>query len=150
MGLPWVRLDSNICLHDKTAVLLTHGRPGEQAFILYVGSLGYAGMNGTDGYIARPSLPMICPLLKNPEKLARLLVDVRLWDYAEGGWVIPNYLDRQPSAAVSEATLARKSAAARKANCIRWHGPDCGCNNAQANDGAHAIPNPDRRPDERI
>lgn len=130
MGLPWVRLDSNIGTHDKTLELLDH-KDGARAFTLYVCALGWAGGHGTDGLIRKHALRALAPSLRAPEKLARLLVDVGLWDYAEGGWLIRNYLERQQSSFVTESVSAQKAAAARKANCIRWHGPDCGCWSSQ-------------------
>ena len=125
-GLPWVRLDANIGTHDKTLELLEH-KLGAQAFTLYVCSIGWAGGHGTDGLIPKHALRALAPPLRGPEKLAQLLVDVRLWEYVEGGWCIVNYLERQQSSTVTEAVSAQKSAAAQKANCRRWHGPDCGC-----------------------
>jgi hypothetical protein len=130
MSLPWVRLDANIGTHDKTLELLDH-KDGTRAFTLYVCSIGWAGGHGTDGLIPKHALRAIAPSLRTPEKLAQLLVDVRLWEYVEGGWQIRNYLERQQSSIVSEAVSAQKSAAARKANCIRWHGSDCGCWSSQ-------------------
>ena len=126
MSLPWVRLDANIGTHDKTLELLDH-KDGPRAFTLYVCSIGWAGGHGTDGHIPKHALRAIAPSLRTPEKLAQLLVDVRLWEYVEGGWQIRNYLERQQSSSVSEAVSAQKSAAAQKANCRRWHGSDCGC-----------------------
>ena len=138
MGLPWVRLDANIGTHDKTLELLDH-RDGARAFTLYVCALGWAGGHGTDGLIPRHALRAVAPSLRAPEKRARVLVDVGLWEYVEAGWHIRNYLERQQSSLVSEAVSAQKSAAARKANCIRWHGSDCGCWSSQSGsqNGSH-------------
>ncbi len=138
MSLPWVRLDANIGTHDKTLELLDH-RDGPRAFTLYVCALGWAGGHGTDGHIPRHALRAVAPSLRAPDKLAQLLVDVRLWEYVEDGWHIRNYLERQQSSIVSEAVSAQKSAAARKANCIRWHGPECGCWSSQngSQNGSH-------------
>lgn len=125
-GLPWVRLDANIGTHDKLAPLqLTPD--GRSAFVLYVCALGWAGGHGTDGHIPKNVLSFIAPGLPKKPKLAQLLVEAGLWQYVEGGWQIVNYLERQQSSTVTEAVSAQKSAAAQKANCRRWHGPDCGC-----------------------
>ena len=125
-GLPWVRLDANIGTHDKLAPLqLTPD--GRSAFVLYVCALGWAGGHGTDGHIPKHVLSFVAPGLPKKPKLAQLLVEAGLWEYVEGGWQIRNYLERQQSSMVTEAVSAQKSAAAQKANCRRWHGPDCGC-----------------------
>ena len=125
-GLPWVRLDANIGTHDKTLELLDH-KLGAQAFTLYVCSSGWAGGHGTDGHIPKHALRAIAPSLRAPDKLAQILVDVRLWEYVEGGWMIRNYLERQQSSAVTEVKREHYSERGKKAACVRWHGPDCGC-----------------------
>ena len=126
MSLPWVRLDANIGTHDKTLELLDH-KDGPRAFTLYVCSIGWAGGHGTDGLIPKHALRAIAPALRTPEKLAQLLVDVRLWEYVEGGWQIRNYLERQQSSAVTEVKREHYSERGKKAACVRWHGPECGC-----------------------
>ena len=126
MSLPWVRLDANIGTHDKTLELLDH-KDGPRAFTLYVCSIGWAGGHATDGHIPKHALRAITPSLRTPEKLAQLLVDVRLWEYVEGGWQIRNYLERQQSSIVTEVKQEHYRERARKGNCRRWHGPDCRC-----------------------
>jgi hypothetical protein len=123
MSLPWVRLDANIASHDKITGLLAE-RDGHRAFTLYVCALGWAGGHGTDGHIPRHILPMI----HGTERLARLLVDHRLWRHHDGGgWTIHNYSTRQELAVITEGKRASQRAAARRTNCTRYHGPDCGC-----------------------
>ena len=125
-GLPWVRLDANIGTHDKIAPLqLTPD--GRSSIVLYVCSIGWAGGHGTDGLIPKHAIKFIAPGLPKPDKLARVLVEAGLWEYAEGGWHIVNYLERQQSSAVSATIGEQRSAASAKGNCRRWHGPDCGC-----------------------
>jgi hypothetical protein len=58
---------------------------------------------------------------------ARLLVKYRLWEEALTGYRIKNYEERQELSIVSEAKRAAQAAGARKANCHRWHGPECNC-----------------------
>lgn len=119
MPLPWVRLDANIGTHDKILSLLSQPS-GEKAFVLYICALGYAGAHGTDGHIPKYALKVN----HGSEKLARMLVDHRLWEYnGEGGFIIRNWAERQELTGTTEL----RSEIARKANCIRWHGRDCGC-----------------------
>jgi hypothetical protein len=123
MPLPWVRLDANIASHDKILYLLAQ-RDGSKAFVLYVCALGYAGGHGTDGHIPAYALPVI----HGSAKLARLLVDCRLWTHnGDGGYVIRNWEQRQQSAATTEWVSEQQSRGGRKGNCIRHHGPRCGC-----------------------
>jgi hypothetical protein len=124
MGLPWVRLDSNINQHDKVLALLAQ-RDGFRAFTMYVCALGWSGGQGTDGLIPKSALGVI----HGQEKHARMLVDVRLWEYDEAGqgWRIRNYDQRQELSIVSEGKRAAYELGGKKGNCVRWHGPECGC-----------------------
>jgi hypothetical protein len=119
MPLPWVRLDANIGTHDKILELLGE-RDGAKAFVLYICALGYAGGHGTDGQIPKYALVVN----HGSEKLARLLIAHRLWEYnGNGSYQIRNWEQRQELSSVTDA----RSVAARKAACRRWHGEDCHC-----------------------
>jgi hypothetical protein len=121
-GLPWVRLDTNCFSHDKTLWLIEQ-RGGDRAFNLYIFGLAYAGGHGTDGFIPRHVLGHI----HGTEKAAQLLVEARFWEYAEGGWQIRNWDQRQELSTITEAKRDRQRRAADRTNCQRWHGPDCRC-----------------------
>lgn len=124
MSLPWVRLDSNIASHDKIVGLLADPSPKRwQAAASYVFSLGWSGGAGTDGLIPTSVLPIV----HGSKATADLLVYYGLWEPVTGGWHIRNYETRQELAIVAEAKRVTRTAAARKANCVRHHGPDCGC-----------------------
>jgi len=125
MPLPWVRLDTNIATHDKFLALLADPSPRRyQAGLSYVFALGWSGGQGTDGHIPTAALPMI----HGTTATARLLVSYGLWDNGStGGWQIHNYAERQQLAATTDAIRAAQRAGALRANCVRWHGPDCGC-----------------------
>jgi hypothetical protein len=123
MALPWVRLDANISSHDKVLDLLS--RPnGHRAFTLYICALGWSGGQGSDGVIPRLVLPMV----HGTPKLADLLVDVGLFEHAEAGaYVIRNWNLRQETSVVREVKRELQKQGARRTNCQRWHGKDCGC-----------------------
>lgn len=123
MALPWVRLDTNIGTHDKVLTLLSH-KDGHKAFVLYVCALGWAGGQGTDGHIPAAALAVN----HGNRRLADLLVDVGMWEHKEGGaYQIRNWARRQETATVREVRATLQAMGAKKANCKRWHGPDCGC-----------------------
>lgn len=122
MGLPWVRLDSNIATHDKILALLTR-RNGRGIAFSYCCALAYSGGNGTDGHIPFAALPFIHATKKDVETM----VEVGLLDPDPYGWTIRNWADRQQLTAVSESLRAGQRRGALKANCVRWHGPACGC-----------------------
>ena len=124
MGLPWVRLDSNIGSHDKILNLLGDPSPKRwQAAFSYTASLAWSGGHGTDGRIPTAALPFV----HGTTTTARLLVTYRLWTEATAGWEIVNYAERQELEIVAETKRAMKSLAGKKAACIRHHGPKCGC-----------------------
>lgn len=85
-------------------------RAGNACFGLYVRCGIWAARNTTDGYVPAE----IAASYGSPEQ-ARKLVDVGLWEAAEGGYRAPDFLDRNESAKQVEAR--RAADAARKA---RW------------------------------
>lgn len=123
-NLPWVRVDSNIASHDKVLELLEL-RDGYRSMCVYVFALGWSGGSGTDGHVKPAALPMI----HGRPADARNLVQVGLWDPDPDGhgWWIHNYAQRQEISEVTELRKATTKKASSKANCVRWHGPDCGC-----------------------
>lgn len=124
MSLPWVRLDANIASHDKVVNLLSDPSPKRwQAAFSYACALGWSGGQGTDGRIVAAALPMV----HGTATTARLLVKYSLWDEAAGGYQIRNFEQRQELAIVAESKRAAQRAGAIKGNCIRHHGPECGC-----------------------
>lgn len=140
MSLPWVRLDSNIASHDKVLRLLAQ-RDGYRAFTLYVCSLGYAGGHATDGHIPTYALPH----LHGTDRAAQMLVTVGLWDVDTDGWTIRNWDLRQELALTAATKREAQRLAARRTNCLRYHGRDCGC----WQDGADVVPMPKGRRDAR-
>jgi hypothetical protein len=124
MALPWVRLDANIASHDKMLHLLADPSPKRyQAAASYMFGLAWSGGTGTDGHIPVTALPFI----HGTQVTARLLVKYHLWVEATAGWQIRNFDQRQELTIVSESKRAAQRAGALKANCRRFHGPDCGC-----------------------
>jgi hypothetical protein len=124
MGLPWVRLDANIAAHDKILALLSDPSATKwQAVASYMFSTAWSGGAGTDGYVPRTALPFV----HGTSATARLLEKYGLWTEAPAGWRIPNFDKRQPLTAAAESVRQTKQKASAKGNCIRHHGPDCGC-----------------------
>ena len=124
MGLPWVRLDANIASHDKILALLSDPSAKKwQAAASYMFGIAWAGGQGTDGFIPKAALPTI----HGTSATARLLEKYGLWDEARVGWQIRNYDKRQSLTATSDLVRQSKQRASVKGNCVRHHGPDCGC-----------------------
>lgn len=124
MTLPWVRLDANIASHDKILNLIDDPSPKRwQAAASYMFALGWAGGAGNDGHISPSALRMV----HGTPTTARLLVKHGLWEEKDHCWVIHNFAQRQELRIVTEAKRAAQRAAARKTNCERHHGKQCGC-----------------------
>lgn len=135
MGLPWVRLDSNIFVHDKILELV--GRKGGlEAAAIYQFSLAFSGGAGSDGYVSKAAVKSI----HGTEKHARLLVEARLWEYIKDGthdgYMIVNYADRQETSEVRAAKRALNSLGAKKTNCKRYHPQPCSKCFSEAEHGA--------------
>ena len=120
-GLPWVRLDTAFPTNFKVLQLAADRH--WQALSCYVCSLAWSGEHGTDGYIP----PLALPVIHGTPRIADQLVEVMLWQSRNGGWVIPDWADHQPSSEESHRRAHRSSIGAIKGNCVRWHGAKCGC-----------------------
>jgi hypothetical protein len=91
---------------------------------VYMFALAWSGGHSTDGHIP----PAALQVLHGTRADAELLVRVGLWDVCpNGGWQIHNYAQRQELALVTEVKRRAQRLAAIRTNCVRWHGPDCGC-----------------------
>jgi hypothetical protein len=132
MGLPWIRLDTNLPMHDKIIDLAGHGDRGLAAAFVYVASLAYSGANTTDGLIARGALPFI----HGKQSHAKLLVETRLWEPADRGWRIRNWGDRNLVGAAQQAISEALSEAGKKGAAARW-GASTGNGAAEANGQAN-------------
>jgi len=66
-------------------------------------------------------------MLHGTKSEAQVLVDVGLWEPVDTGWQIRNYAIRQELEVITEWKRRQQSMAAKRTNCVRWHGPDCGC-----------------------
>jgi hypothetical protein len=118
-----VRLDSTFPTHDKVLELVGRGAAGYRAGFVYACSLAHCGAHSTDGLITFAALPFI----HGRKADAQLLVETYLWRPVPIGWQIPHWAERQQSSADTAEIRRKQSAGARKANCVRWHGADCGC-----------------------
>lgn len=124
MSLPWVRFDTNFPQHDKVIELVAeHGDRGRAAGFVYCCSLAYCGDVESDGVVPFGALPFV----HGRKRDADLLVAAGMWKPHPRGWEVVNYARRNPLAETLTQSRTDRSIAARKANCVRWHGPDCGC-----------------------
>lgn len=118
MGLPWIRMDTNVAANDKIADLVdSNGPKGKQAGFVYLCALGYAGAHETDGLIKRSALKFC----HGTSADAALLVAAGLWEaHGDLGWRIKNYGTRNAVGAAQQAISEARSDAGRKGAAARW------------------------------
>jgi hypothetical protein len=122
MPLPWIRKDTAFPRNPKILALIAAS--AWRAVVVYDFGLCYAGEQGTDGFIPKLALPQI----HGRPRDAQQLVEHRLWHEQNGaGWVINDWAEFQQSNSETRERGAKARAASLKANCVRWHGPHCGC-----------------------
>ena len=122
MALPWARLDTNIASHDKILELLAHD-DGRAIAFSYVCCIAYSVGNGTDGFIPFGALPFVHAAKKDMQ----LMVEVGLLAPHPKGWTVLNFTERQQTSEATAILTNDKKRASAKGNCVRHHGPDCGC-----------------------
>lgn len=90
--MTWVRVEDLFPEHPKVL------RAGPSAAWLFVAGLCYCARNLTDGTIPDQALPGLGQYgTLRARHLARILVDVNLWERVDGGYCVHNYLEFQPS-----------------------------------------------------
>lgn len=123
--MTWVKLDEDFANHPKVR------QAGPLGIAMQVAALGYCNKYLTDGFVPRT----VVPSLLNLEGLAMRcwsgelvgggedatwqlvvedLIDAGLWEQAEGGYRIHDYLEYQPSRAQVLQERAQKQEAGRK------------------------------------
>lgn len=88
--MPWIRLEDHVDEHPKIAAA------SDGAFRLWVNALAYANRSLSDGFIPAPMIRRLSTAHK-PEKDAAELVKLGLWETVDGGWLIHDFHDYQPS-----------------------------------------------------
>ena len=110
--MAWVRIDDSFPDHPKAV------QAGPLACWLYVCSIAYANRYLTDGFIPERQIWRLIDS-DDAEALADALIDSGLWEQADGGYQIHDYLDYQPSAERVKADRvhnAERQAKWRKSN----------------------------------
>jgi hypothetical protein len=118
-------MDTNMPSHDKVLRLLSDPSAKRwQAAFSWASSICWSGGAGTDGLIPPAALGAV----HGTTTTARLLVKYDLWEEVHPhGWRLRNFDVRNPTATVTEAQRDAQRRAARRTNCIRYHGKACGC-----------------------
>ncbi|MEU6034011.1 hypothetical protein ABZ801_01235 [Actinomadura sp. NPDC047616] len=117
----WARIDDGFDDHPKVVELLDHEEEGWAAITLWVMCLTWAHRNTRKPGKAPGHIPPALPrryLGAAGRAAAELLVEVGLWDAADRGWVIHDFIKYLPS----EETRQARAAAGRKGAEARWRG----------------------------
>ena len=105
--MPWVKLDDRFPSHRKIVLL------SDRAFRLYVSALCWSSENLTEGLIRDRELSVVARI-RGIKGAAKELEEAQLWDRADGGWQIHNFLEYNPDRAKvkaeREANAARQQA----------------------------------------
>jgi hypothetical protein len=101
----WLKIESSVSRNKKFV------KAGPAPSWLWVCGLAYCQEGLTDGFIPAEALPYLG--VKNAAHLASHLVKAGLWDVADGGWYVHDYLEHnKPAAEISRIRLERKVAGA--------------------------------------
>ncbi|HHW13456.1 MAG TPA: hypothetical protein GXX28_00810, partial [Firmicutes bacterium] len=174
--MAWVRIDDHFAEHPKVLQV------GPLGMALQIAALCYCNRNLTDGFIPwatartllsweflgeqeergrkRYEIAATCGMAGetiSSEFVIRLLLDAGIWEEVDGGYMIHDYDQYQPTKAEVLAKQAKRSEAGRKAAAARWHAecvPDASdmrnaCDDACDSDASpvrKSCPNPDPVP----
>lgn len=130
----WVRLADDFVDHPKVSAA------GPLAGWLYVCGLSYANRYATDGFIPTAQVKRLADV-REPDQLAAKLVEARLWERVQGGYMIHDYAEFQPSSAEirrdREAT-AKRQAEFRRRRAEARNAARNGSSNAESNGVSNA------------
>lgn len=87
----WVRIDDEIFLNRKIVEV------GKDATLLYLAGLTMCAKHGTDGHLSEAQVRLAAGAVDVRPRLADSLVKVGLWEAEDGGYVVPDYLEYNPS-----------------------------------------------------
>lgn len=106
--MSWVRTSDDAPDHPKLIGLT------DAAYALWHRALSYCNRQLTDGFVPAGAVPALSRSTK-PGDAAKELVTAKLWEVAEGGFQVHDFLDYQPSKAKVEKEKREKSEAKQRA-----------------------------------
>ncbi|MBP7594329.1 MAG: hypothetical protein KA755_01620 [Candidatus Microthrix sp.] len=135
--MTWVRLEDSFPEHPKILGLSVAAK------WLIVEGLCWCNRNLTDGFIAAEAAPR----LGATKKLAGELVEAGVWELCDGGWMVHDYDEFQPSRervlADREAGRLRKAKHDAKKRSGKQAGNDAGNGVTDPVTHGHPVPGPD-------
>ena len=106
--MPWAKFDDRFPSHRKIRLL------SDGAFRLFVSSICWCSEQLTDGRIATEELRIVSDV-RDPESAAGELVARGLWEQVDGGWLVHDFHDYNPTAAAVRDERAKAAARQRRA-----------------------------------
>ena len=114
----WTRLDDRFFFHPKVQAA------GKDATLLYLAGLTYSAGQLTDGFLNRAAVRICAGMVDVAVTEAETLVQVGLWEPTNGGYLVHDFRDYNPSAeevkAKREDISRIRSEAGKKGMASRW------------------------------
>lgn len=101
----WLKIDDKFPRHPKIVA------GGIETSWFYTCALAHCAEQLTDGFVANGVVNMVAPHVDYPKDVAERCADLELFERVDGGYLIPNYTDYNPS---REEALAKRAAAAKR------------------------------------
>ena len=101
----WLKVDDKLPRNPKIIA------GGIEPAWYYICALTHCAEQMTDGFIADAAVPVIAPHIEDPRSVAEACCQLDLFRRVEGGYMVPDYLDFNPSRA---SVLARREAEASR------------------------------------
>ena len=109
--MSWIKLDDQWMDHPKII------RAGRDARDMWLASITWCAKHLTDGYFPSELLPSLAVTagvdVANCLTFASILVEVCLWDIAENGYMVHDYLDYNPTKEQTESNRIARSEAGK-------------------------------------
>jgi hypothetical protein len=120
--MSWIKIDDQYSHHPK--IIIT----GAIGVAIHVASLCYSSRYLTDGFIPQNALPLVLSIIDGPGIIPeikamnwpQIMVDSGLWEKADGGYLIHDYLVYNPRKDKVLADRKAKSEAGQKGMESRW------------------------------
>jgi hypothetical protein len=135
--VPWAKLSDDF--HSHRAIR----RAGLEGAGFFALALSYSAKYLTDGFVDDEWVDDTIPSVAKRGALLKRLVELRLLNRVEGGYLIPSYLNCNPSRADAEAKRAAQREAGRRTAERRWGDRSSDSSrgrstNGSTDDGLHA------------
>lgn len=133
--MAWLKIESRYAHHPKLM------RAGAEALAMDVCAMCYCREFSTGGFVPDDALHALGPRFKDPERVAKRLVDVGRWEHDEalGGWWVHDFLTYNPTVDEVDVAAQERSERGKRAAVARWSKvPKQSTRNARAD--ARAVP----------